>query len=261
VQAMNQLASEIVKIAEPLETLGPNGRIGLVALATDLCSESDLRSMLPPGVELYTNRVANINPTTVENLRAMMPDIGRAASGIVPDVELDAMIYGCTSGTVVNGEEAVIRALQSARGNVPCTTPITAALAAIQSFSARRISVLTPYLQSVNAEVGAYFQSRGLDLVNITGFDFASDADMTAISPESIYRAAVEVCRSEADLLFISCTALRASGVVERLERALNKPVVTSNQALVWHVLELIGKPYSVSGFGSLFSRRLAAVA
>ena len=57
----------------------------------------ELRTMLPFGVELYTNRVANVNPTTVENLRNMAPDIGRAASGIVPDVDLDVMIYGCTA--------------------------------------------------------------------------------------------------------------------------------------------------------------------
>ena len=108
--------TETITLAEPLETLGPNGRIGLVALATDLCSESELRRMLPSGVELYTNRVANANPTTVENLRAMMPDIGRAAAGLVPDVDLDAMIYGCTSGTIVNGEQTVIEAMQTARG-------------------------------------------------------------------------------------------------------------------------------------------------
>ena len=254
---MTEIASHTVALAEPLETLGPNGRIGLVALATDLCSESDLRSMLPPGVEIYTNRVANCNPTTVENLRAMMPDIGRAASGIVPDVDLDAMIYGCTSGTVVNGEENIIHAMQVARGNYACTTPITAVLAAIQTLAVKRVSVLTPYLQSVNAEVGAYFQGRGLEVLNIAGFDMASDAEMTQISADSIYQAAIETCRDDAELLFISCTALRSAGVVERLEKELSKPVVTSNQALVWHVLELIGKPYVVSGFGSLFSHRL----
>lgn len=258
---MNSVASRTVAIAEPLETLGPGGRIGLVALATDLCSESELRRMLPADVELYTNRVANTNPTTVENLRAMMPGIGRAAAGIVPDVDLDAMIYGCTSGTIVNGEKAVVDAMRAARGPYPCTTPITAVMAAIESFGASRVSVLTPYVQSVNAEVSAYFTGRGLELHDIAGFDLASDADMTRVSAESIYRAGIETCSDDAELLFISCTALRAAGVIERLERALDKPVVTSNQALVWHALELIGKPYVVDGYGSLFRRRVGEAA
>ncbi len=250
-----------VSLAEPLETLGPNGRIGMVALATDLCTESDLRRMLPPGVELYTNRVSNVNPVTAENLRAMAPDIGRAAAGIVPDVDLDVMIYGCTSGTVMIGEEEVRQRMQSARGAFPCTTPVTAALAAIAAFGVNKVSILTPYLAAVNAEVASYFSGRGLDVRGITGFDIASDADMTRVSPESIYRAALEACADDAELLFISCTALRAAGVVGRIEGALGKPVITSNQAMVWHALELIGRPYRVSGFGTLFERRLERAA
>jgi maleate isomerase len=84
---------------------------------------------------------------------------------------------------------------------------------------------------------------------------------MTAVSAESIYRAAIEVCHEQSDLLFISCTALRAAQVVDRLERVLDKPVVTSNQALVWHALELIGRPYSVVGFGALLSRTAGVAA
>ena len=250
-----------VGLAEPLETPGPGGRIGMVALATDLCTEADLRTMLPDGVELYTNRVANANPVTGENLRAMAPDIGRAAAGIVPDVSLDVMIYGCTSGTVVIGEEEVFRRMRESRGPFPCTTPVTAAMEAIHALGARRISILTPYLASVNGEVARYFAGRGLDVLGIAGFDLASDADMTRVSLESIYRAAVEVCADDAELLFISCTALRSAQVVDRIEQALDRPVVTSNQAMAWHCLELIGRPYEVRGYGRLFSRRMAAAA
>ncbi len=256
---MAEVPYRTVDLAEPLETPGPNGRIGLVALATDLCAESDLRTMLPAGVELYTNRVANANPVTEANLRAMAPDIGRAAAGIVPDVTLDVMIYGCTSGTVVIGEEEVFRRMREARGPFPCTTPVTAAMAAIHACGSRRVSVLTPYLESVNVELARFFSDQGLDVPGIAGFGLASDADMTRVSLESIYRAALDVCTDDAELLFISCTALRSAQVVDRIERVLGRPVVTSNQAMAWHALELIGRPYEVNGYGRLFSRRLSA--
>ena len=109
---MTKLVVETLSPAEPLEPLGPNGRVGLVALATDLCSEAELRGMFPAGVEMYTNRVLNANPTTLENLRKMAPDIGRAARGIVPDVDLDVMIYGCTSGTVAIGEREIFQSMK-----------------------------------------------------------------------------------------------------------------------------------------------------
>ncbi|MCP3687025.1 MAG: hypothetical protein GY784_01305 [Gammaproteobacteria bacterium] len=72
------------------------GRIGLIALATDFNSEHDLRRMLPEGVEVFTNRVLNANPVTMENLRNMSGDISRAAGGILPVITSNqALVWHC----------------------------------------------------------------------------------------------------------------------------------------------------------------------
>ena len=92
-----------LNVAYELEDIAPGGRVGLIALATDLNSETDLRRMFPDGVEMFTNRVLNANPVTLENLRAMGGDITRAARGILPGLGVDVMIYGCTSGTAAIG--------------------------------------------------------------------------------------------------------------------------------------------------------------
>ena len=104
----------------------------------------------------------------------MAPDIGRAARGIVPDVDLDVMIYGCTSGTVAIGEMEVFQSMKNARGDYPCTTPITAAMAAFKTLGAKKISILTPYIRSVNLEVAEYFKGRGLDIANMGLHDLRS---------------------------------------------------------------------------------------
>lgn len=247
---------QTIALSEPQITIGANGRIGLVALATDLNSETDLRRMLPLGVEIFTNRVHNRNPLTRENLVAMAADITRAAAAILPGVAVDVLLYACTSGSAVIGEHEVARLLQAGRADlsaVPCTNPVTAALAAFASFGARKISVLTPYVESVNRELVAGFQARGIEVINIDGFGVVDDTDMTGITHAAIQHAARTACHPAADLLFISCTALRAAQVVDQLETTLNKPVVTSNQAMVWHALKLINRPFAVRGFGHLF--------
>ncbi|MGR3984816.1 MAG: aspartate/glutamate racemase family protein [Gammaproteobacteria bacterium] len=242
---------------EPLEKIGALGRIGLVALGTDVNSETDLRRMTPDGVEIFTNRVANQNPTTVENLRAMAPDITRAAAGILPGDSLDLLIYACTSGTAVIGEAEVFRLLRAAReewSELPCTTPVSAALAALARFGAKRISLLTPYIEPVNRELADFFHAHGIDPLNVYGFGIASDADMSGVSHASIVRAARAACREDADLLFISCTALRAAQVIEEIETEIGKPVITSNQAMIWHALQLLRRPLAPAGFGKLFA-------
>jgi len=56
-----------------------------------------------------------------------------------------------------------------------------------------------------------------------------------------------------AEALFISCTALPALSIIERLEKRLNKVVLSSNQVLIWDTLQTIGKKDRIEGFGRLF--------
>ena len=57
-----------------------------------------------------------------------------------------------------------------------------------------------------------------------------------------------------ADALFVSCTALPVLNIIDKLEKKLNIPVLSSNQALIWDSLESIGKNNDVLGFGKLFN-------
>ena len=245
--------SEILQHDITLDSIAPLGRIGLIALATDFNSEQDLRRMYPDGVEVFTNRVLNANPVTLQNLRNMAGDISRAAGGILPGFSLDAMIYGCTSGTVANGAKKIEQLVQQSCPGVPVTNPVSAALAAFAHLRAKRISILTPYTEDVNLEMATYFTDHGIEVINIAGFGYDSDIDMTGIPPQEIAQAAAKVCDDGADLLFISCTAIRASLVIEAIEQTIKKPVVTSNQALVWHSLKLVGYKRGIEGYGSLF--------
>lgn len=243
------------------QAVGGHGRIGVVALATDLTIESDLRRMAPAGVEIFTNRVRHRDPLTAANLRAMAPDIRRAAADLLPGERVDALLYACTSGTAVIGEAEVMRLLRTGRdgdgtgggGAPPCTTPLTAAQAAFAALAARRVSLLTPYSEAVNRELVAAFARRGITVINAHGFGLEHDAAIAEVAPEAIVAAALEACRPAADALFISCTALRAAQVIRQLEERLDKPVVTSNQALLWHALKLMNNSLQVADFGRLF--------
>ena len=75
---------------------------------------------------------------------------------------------------------------------------------------------------------------------------------MAKLSPEAILQGAIEADRPEAEALFISCTAIRALDVVEKIENVIGKPVVTANQALIWQALRISGCSDSVEGYGNL---------
>jgi maleate isomerase len=227
-------------------------RIGLIELATAEAAEPDFHAMLPPGAMFFTSRVLNENPVNLDNLREHRSRLALAAEQLLPGAGLDVICYGCTSGTVASGFDAIEAEIQRARPGVPVVTPITAALAAFEHLGLRRISMLTPYTADVNDAMAAYLQERGIEIVNVAGFLIESDLDMARLSPVAIRRAAIEKCSADADGLFISCTAIRAVEVLEEIEQALGKPVISSIQAAFWQCIRIAGHELPIDGYGTL---------
>ena len=230
-------------------------RIGLIALDSDVATERDFHAMLPPDVMFYTSRIHCINPLTVENLRLQGPMLHDAVKLLIPDQRLDAIAYSCTSGTVALGYERVASEIRAAgRPGIAVVTPITSAIAGFAHLGIRRISLLTPYLDSVNQAMRAFLEARGIEVVNIGGFCMADDREMARIPPAAILDAALEVCDERADALFISCTAIRAVEILERAEAALARPVLSSIQTLLWQSLREAGCTAAAPGFGRLLA-------
>ena len=228
-------------------------RIGLIALSTDQTIERDFLRMLPSDdVMFYTSRVFVTNPITVQNLRKMGPQLAEAAEKILPDVELGAIAYGCTSGTVAIGYDEVKKQIQAGKAGVSVVTPISAGVHAFHKLGVRQISLLTPYTDSVNQAMRVYLEDEGIRVINIGSFCLDSDLEMARIPPSAIYAAALQTCLPEADALFISCTAIRSAEVAESLESVLSKPVLTSNQCMFWESLRLSSCTSPVDGFGCI---------
>ena len=226
-------------------------RIGLIALDSDVATERDFHNMLPDDVMFYTTRIPCFNPVTVENLRRQAPLLTEAVRKLLPNQRLDAVAYSCTSGTVAIGFDKVAELIRAGdRPDVTVVTPITSALAALGALGMQRISLLTPYVDSVNQAMRGSLEENGISVANIGSFCLDDDIEMAEVPPEAIYQAALETCGDEADGLFISCTALRAVETIERIEAATAKPVVTAIQALFWQSLRESGYTEPVEGYG-----------
>lgn len=119
-------------------------------------------------------------------------------------------------------------------------------------FGAQRLAVLTPYVDDVNHEIARYLREAGKDVVGFSSFRIEDNEEMAALTSDAIYRAALIADRPEAEALFISCTAIRAVDVVERIEESLGKPVVTANQAMFWQCLRAAGCDLEAPGYGAL---------
>lgn len=243
------------------EGIGSRARLGLVVLASDHTIEHEYRRVLSgiEGVALYECRIHNDPQITPDTLRAMDGLIPACASVILPGVPLAVVGFGCTSATMVLGEDRIFQRLREGRPEAKPTTPITGAFAAFRALGASRLGVLTPYRDDVNETVRNYIEARGFEVPVFGTFDEEDDNRAARISPSSIRDAAIEIGRDpRVDAVFVSCTSLRTFEVAAETEAAIGKPLTSSNHAMLWHALRLAGVQDTLPQWGRLFGRTIA---
>ena len=233
--------------------------IGVIVLATDQTMEHEFRRLLDlPGVAFYESRILNDSAITPATLAAMEARLTEATDLILPGLPLDVVAFGCTSASMVIGEEQVFARIREARPEVACTTPITAAFAAFQAVGARRLALLTPYRDDINRFMRDYIEARGFGVPVMGSFNEEDDRKAARIDLASIRDAATDLGRAdEVDAVFVSCTSLRLIDAITRIEAALGKPVTSSNHAMAWHCLRLAGINDVRRGHGRLFGQSL----
>ena len=236
--------------------IGRRARIGIIALPDDQTIEHELRTIFDlPGIACFVNRLPCAATITPETLKAMKGEIATAAALILPGSSPDVMAYGCTSGSLFIGPEVIHEQIQKTHPQAICTTPIEAATAALKVLGARNLALITPYENEINLHLKNFLQENGHQVPVMGSWNEPVDAKVGCISPGSIQKAVLDLGSSNhVDTIFISCTNLRALSVVKTLEADLEKPVITSNQALGWHCLRLAGINDPLPQFGRLFS-------
>ena len=230
-----------------------NPKVGLLALSTDFTIEKDFNSILSQlPIDVFVNRIHNENPLTKENLLKMKDQIKGITEKILPGEILNAVAYGCTSGTIAIGEDRVKEKIQLAKPNCYVTTPITSAIKAFKSMNVKKISVFTPYPDSVNNTIYEYFSNKKIDILSFGTFNLDLDSDIANIDPKYLFETLKNLDTSGADALFISCTALPALEILDEVEKNINKPVFSSNQTLIWDTIRSVGYKSQVKGYGKL---------
>ena len=236
---------------------GPGARasIGVIGLSVDRASVVDCGNFLAPfpGADMFVTRVPMSPVCTPATLAEMGDHLSTAAALLVPESPLHAVAFACTSGLVAIGAERVHRAIAAGRPGVPVVTPLEAAAEGLARLGARRLSILAPYHEDACNLIAGHFETSGFKLDRCTTFDLDGDLQMNRLSGAALKAGAAQALHHESDSLFISCTALRTSGIIAELEDALGVPVVTSNQAIVWECLRHAGERELPRGEGRLF--------
>ncbi len=236
--------------------IGVRANLGLIVLQADETVEPVMQQLFSlDGVALYHTRIPSATEITAESLQDMKQEIATAVNLLPGAVEFDAIGFACTSASTVIGESVIEKLVQQYQPDALVTNPATAVKAALRALGARRVALVAPYVPEVVEEICETLEQDGFEMATVGTFDQISDSIVARIDEQSIFNAIIQAGQAaDCDAVFVSCTNLRAANVIQDAESALGIPVVSSNQALGWHMLRLAKVRDAKQGYGKLFS-------
>ncbi|MCD6558791.1 MAG: aspartate/glutamate racemase family protein [Palaeococcus sp.] len=231
---------------------GWRGRIGLIVPSSNTTMEMELHEALPEGVSLHTARMPLKGVTEEELLK--MSALAVESAKLLKDADVDLILYGCTSGSFIGGEnfENELEEKIEDEVKIPVVTTSSAILAALNALEAQQILVLTPYTEEINKREREFLEANEFEVLDIRGMGIVENTKIGRLEPYEAYRLAKAMFTEEADALFISCTNFRTFEIIEALEDDLGIPVITSNQASLWYALRELEINESILGLGTL---------
>jgi maleate isomerase len=229
-------------------------RLGVLVPSGNTVAEPELRAILPPGVGLFVTRLP-LTGSTEGELLAMLETL-ESGTKLLADAQPDAIAFHCTAvSTFAPHMAGEIRARMQRASPIPALATADAILAALVALRATRILLVTPYIEPVHRREIDYLTASGFQVAGGANMNVATNAEMARIPPDAIagqvLAAALDV---QADVCFVSCTAIRSAELIAPLEEALGIPVITSNQTLAWYALRRLGIVDARPGFGRLFA-------
>jgi maleate isomerase len=255
---------------------GWKARIGMFIVASEAVPEAEWWAMAPPHVSVHAARVTARAPWATWNADRsgvdLADDLARGAAQFAT-MRLSAVVLGHSSSSVLGGagwDEAVVARLSEILGpGIAATTNGLDSQAALRAAGVRRPFVVVPawFDDAFAAAAAGYYRDRGFEPAGHLRYD--PGRKWRDMAPGELYPAGMgfeqeveplyaqirAACPADADGVLIAGTGFRCVAVLDALEQDLQRPVVSANQASLWHCLRLSGVRSTVDGYGSLLRR------
>ena len=240
--------------------------IGVLVPPGNPTVEAELARMAPAAVSFDFARLDPGNDAGAPGAAAGMEARSRAyLAGLAAPLQALAalspalVVLAHTGASYVNGfaNEAALLGRLATLARASSVTAASAIRAALLHLGVKRLALGTPYPADLSARGKAYWQEAGFEVVGHRRLEGVTN--IYAEAEERAYALARDADAPGAEAVLLSGTGLPTVGVLQRLERDLGKPVVSSTQAILWQALRATGVAEPVAGFGRLLTAAPAA--
>jgi maleate isomerase len=239
------------------EPILPRARLGFIVPSSNRMVEPQMAQFAPSGVVSHFTRLRMTNRYK-RPLPELLPDILNAAA-LLMDSKVDIVVFQCTGTSMSGGVDMdayIVAEIAKATGR-PAISTAGAVKEALAALGVLRLVFVSETAQPGHEKKLAYLREAGYEIVADRAAALAGSDYYCTTPPLFWFDLALSLRNDAAEGYFLSCANIHTIEVISDLERALGKPVVTSNQAALWCALRTLGLNDEVLGLGALFRRTL----
>lgn len=236
-------------------------KIGVLVPFTNTNLEPDMVLMRPLGTTVHFQRMGGYDVDEIPGSDQMAglgaSDIShdlRMISGVRPDV----VLYGCTSATLTHGpsfDADLAKQIKAGSGAISLTAA-GSLIAGVKAVGAAKVGFSSPYLGEINEQAMAFLAENGIETVRCADVGRElGNYGQGELTPDEVFDLACQADHPDAQAIVLSCTDMRSVEAIERVEAKLGKPVVTSNQAMMFCLMRALNLPRHDRMPGRLFNR------
>jgi maleate isomerase len=229
-------------------------RLGVIVPSVNIVVEAWYPHIVPDGVSVHFARMLMPPGTSPEQIIEMDRTDGRHAIEQLASCRPHAIAYGCTASSIVQGHEFDAHLREEIRHltGAPATSATNSIFAACAALGLKRVTAVSPYAEEVDAAEQRFFAEGGVETISAAHLGITEGFHLAEPEPAEILDLALGAWDPASDGLIIACLNFRSHPIIDELEARTGKPVVTSTQATLWHVLRLAGVVTPIAGYGRL---------
>ena len=228
--------------------------IGALLPATNTIIETEY-SQLPQDVLMFhyarcdkVSAGTPFHPSKDEDVAYQAKMLSYAKVEVIGVIQTSASLFE-------QGYDARVKKMIAENAGVPGLTSAEEIGKAVKALGAQRIGIVTPYSNEVIQRAADYYGEHfGLVASGLEGFGATDAYSIGNISPDTATEALKRLDTPDIEVFILPGGNFQTMKYLDGWEAAIGKPVIATNQALVWGAMSALGIRDSLPDRGRLLA-------
>jgi maleate isomerase len=231
-------------------------RVGMLIPSSNTSIEREYPRWMPRSLSFHFARLT-MTRLDAEGMAEQLADMRRAVASLA-DARVEAVLLCQTAASYWMGQQwdSEIRAQMADWSEATAMTAAQTVLDALAALRATRIGFAAPFPEEIGEASLRYLEASGIQIRATRFGGYRDNFAIAEIPSAEVIELACGADHPEADAVLLPGGNMPCLDVADAIEARLGKPVISTNQAGMWALLERFGLPDRIEGAGRLLRER-----